>query len=272
MIREISVKGLRSPSLLVDRVLEKMKDGVLVIETDGEEQIKDIENLMKKIGYKMEVDGNVVKIMVGEIKADKTINVVGATCPGPIMMVSDILDKMNVGEVLEIISGKNALTDLTEGLKGAGHEVLSVEELGDGNYRILIKKGEKKAAEAVSVNIDELFIINTTGTGNAEKAYATFMMADVAKKMNLKPTIFLMMDGASLALKGECDRVKHPDFPKLGDLVRMAIKNGIKIYVCELSAKFRGIDEKNLEDGFEIAGAPTFLNYLSKPNVRPVWL
>lgn len=98
------------------------------------------------------------------------------------------------------------------------------------------------------------------------------MMADVALKMNLKPTIFLMMDGASLALKGECDRVKHPAFPKLGDLVRDILSKGVKIYVCELSAEFRGINEKNLEEGFEIAGAPTFLNYLSKPNVRPVWL
>ncbi|MDK2987145.1 MAG: uncharacterized protein PWQ47_283 [Methanothermococcus sp.] len=272
LIREISVKSLRSPSLLVERVLEKMKDGLLIVETDGEEQIKDLENLIKKMGYKMEVEGNNVKVHVGEISASKSINVVGATCPGPIMMVTEVLDGMEVGEILEITAGKNALTDLTEGLKSTGHDVLSVEDLGNGSYKILIKKGEKKEEGAVSVNIDEIFIINTTGTGNAEKAYSTFMMADVASKMKLKPTIFLMLDGASLAMKGECSKVKHPDFPKLSDLVKMALNNGIKVYVCELSAKFRGISEKNLEEGFEIAGAPTFFNYLSKPNVRPVWL
>ena len=273
MIRKFKVKGLRSPSLLIDMILSDTKEGILIVETDGEEQIRDIENLLKKYNLKYEVDGNLVKIYVGEIKADKTINVVGATCPGPIMMVSDMLSKMKNGEILEIICGKNALTDLTEGLKGMGNEIIKVENRGDGTYRILVKKGEKKEEKAEAITkIDELFIINTTGTGNAEKAYATFMMADVALKMNLKPTIFLMMDGASLALKGECDRVKHPAFPKLGDLVRDILKKGVKIYVCELSAEFRGINEKNLEEGFEIAGAPTFLNYLSKPNVRPVWL
>jgi predicted peroxiredoxin len=153
-----------------------------------------------------------------------------------------------------------------------GHVVVSVEEQTDGTYKILIKKGEKKEEGATSVNIDEIFIINTTGTGNAEKAYSTFMMADVALKMKLKPTIFLMLDGASMGQKGECDKVKHPAFPKLSELVKNALNNGIKIYVCELSAEFRGISAKNLEDGFEIAGAPTFFNYLSKPTVRPVWL
>ena len=113
MIKEISVKCLRSPDLLVDAVLSKMKDGILIVETDGEEQIKNIENLVKKLGYKIEVEGNKVKIHVGDIVASKSLNVVGATCPGPIMMVSDILDKMEVGEILEITASKNALTDLT---------------------------------------------------------------------------------------------------------------------------------------------------------------
>ncbi|WP_456472518.1 DsrE family protein [Methanocaldococcus sp.] len=269
---EFSVKGLRNPEILVQQVILMSGEDLIIVETDGEEQIKKIEEFLNKNNIKYEVEGNKVKIFAKEIKADKSINVVGATCPGPIMMVSEILNKMKVGEVLEIICGKNALTDLTEGLKGMGHEIISVEDRGDGTYRILLKKGEKKKEEVKSIEINELFIINTTGTGNAERAYATFMMADVALKMGLKPTIFLMLDGASLALKGECDKVKHPAFPKLGDMVRDILKKGVKVYVCELSAEFRGINEENLEDGFEIAGAPTFLNYLSRPNVRPVWL
>ena len=135
MIRKFKVKGLRSPSLLIDMILSDTKEGILVVETDGEGQIKDIENLLKRYGLKYEVDGNLVKIYVGEIKADKTINV-GATCPGPIMMVSDMLSKMKNGEILEIICGKNALTDLTEGLKGMGNEIIKVEDKGDGTYRV----------------------------------------------------------------------------------------------------------------------------------------
>ncbi len=272
MIREISVKSLRNPELLVENVLNKMNKGLLIVETDGKEQNEKIIQLAKKRNLKVDVEDDKITIHVGEIEPSKTLNVVGATCPGPIMMVSDVLDKMSVGEILKITCGKNALTDLTEGLKGMGHEVISVSELNDGTYEILLKKGEKKEETGKSITIDEIFIINTTGTGNAEKAYSTFMMADIALKMKLKPTIFLMLDGASLGLKGECDKVKHPAFPKLSELVQDIIKRGVKVYVCELSAEFRGISENNLEDGFEIAGAPTFFNYLSKPNVRPVWL
>lgn len=271
MIKEISVKSLRSPSLLVEKVLEKTKEGILIIETDGPSQIKEVEESVKKMGYKMETEGNNVKVHIGEISATKSINVVGASCPGPILMVGEVLERMNIGEVLEIIAGGNSFTDLTEGLKSMGNDILSAEKTADGNYKILIKKEEKKKELGVSIDIDEVFIINMTGTGNAEKAYATFMMADVAKNMKLKPTIFLMFDGASLALKGECDKVKHPAFPKLGDKMRNALKDGVKIYVCEMSSEFRGVDKK-LEDGIEIAGAPTFFRFLSKPNARPVWL
>ncbi|WP_423793374.1 DsrE family protein [Methanocaldococcus indicus] len=268
---KFSVKGLRNPEILLDLVLRMNKDEDLIIVEADNENIDKLKEYLEKNNLNYDIDGNTVKIFAKEIKANKTVNVVGATCPGPIMIVSDMLEKMKVGEILEIVCGENAITDLTEGLKGAGHEILKVEKEGD-TYKIYIRKGEKKKEEIKSIDIDELFIINTTGTGNAERAYSTFMMADIALKMGLKPTIFLMLDGASLALKGECDKVKHPAFPKLGDLVRDVIKKGVKVYVCELSAEFRGINKNNLEDGFIIAGAPTFLNYLRKPNVRPVWL
>jgi hypothetical protein len=271
MIKEINVKSLRSPAMLVEKVIGNTKGGILLIETDGDSQIPEISELIKKMGYKMEVDGTNVKVSIGEIEATKSINVVGASCPGPILMVGEVLERMAVGEILEIVAGANAFTDLTEGLKSMGNDILSAEKTGDGNYKILIKKEEKKKELGVSVDIDEVFIINMTGTGNAEKAYATFMMTEVAQNMKLKPTIFLMFDGASLALKGECDKVKHPAFPKLGDKLRAAIKSGVKIYVCEMSSEFRGVDKK-LEDGIEIAGAPTFFRFLSKPNARPVWL
>ncbi|WP_394295941.1 hypothetical protein [Methanococcus vannielii] len=54
----------------------------------------------------------------------------------------------------------------------------------------MIKKEERKKESKVSVFIGEVFIINTTGTGNVEKAYATFMMAEVAKNMKLNPQYF----------------------------------------------------------------------------------
>ena len=71
MIKEISVKCLRSPDLLIDAVLSKMKDGMLIVETDGEEQIKNIENLVKKLlGIKIEEQENLVKKALKDINPD----------------------------------------------------------------------------------------------------------------------------------------------------------------------------------------------------------
>ena len=51
MIKEISVKSLRSPSLLVEKVIEKTKEGILIIETDGPSQIKEVEESVKSYNF-----------------------------------------------------------------------------------------------------------------------------------------------------------------------------------------------------------------------------
>lgn len=150
MIKEINVKSLRSPAMLVEKVIEKTDGGILVIETEGDSQINEISELIKKMGYKMEVDGTNVKVSIGEIEASKSINVVGASCPGPILMVGEVLERMAVGEVLEITAGPNAFTDLTEGLKSMGNDILSAEKTDDGNYKILIKKKKRKKSSSFS--------------------------------------------------------------------------------------------------------------------------
>jgi hypothetical protein len=48
------------------------------------------------------------------------------------------------------------------------------------------------------------------------------------------------------------------------------IEMGVKIYVCEMSAQFRGLREDNMVEGCKIAGAATFITLLSDPSYAVV--
>lgn len=108
-------------------------------------------------------------------------------------------------------------------------------------------------------------IIQSNGISNAERAYATFLFSKVALSMGKTVTIFLLMDGASMAKKGAATGVKHPSFDRLDSLMNEVIEGGTKVYVCELSAQFRGINEGNLVEGMKIAGAATYIDLISNP-------
>ncbi|WP_245618749.1 DsrE family protein [Methanogenium cariaci] len=97
------------------------------------------------------------------------------------------------------------------------------------------------------VNRDRVVIAQSNGIGNAERAYATFLFSQVALSMGKEVTIFLLMDGAGIAKKGNAaGGVKHPDFERLDLLMDKVIKAGATVYVCELSAKFRGASARTI--------------------------
>jgi len=64
--------------------------------------------------------------------------------------------------------------------------------------------------------------------------------------------------------------VKHPAFERLDKLMKPIIEQGAQIYVCELSAEFRGIKQTDLVDGTKLAGAATYITLLSDPSFAVV--
>jgi TusA-related sulfurtransferase len=71
----------------------------------------------------------------------KTLDTVGLFCPEPLFRAREEIDKVEVGDVLEILADDPAAEeDLTRFAKRAGHRVVSVEKDGDV-LRILIERG-----------------------------------------------------------------------------------------------------------------------------------
>jgi len=75
------------------------------------------------------------------IKADRTLDCLGLFCPEPVYRTRLELDKMKVGETLEIWADDPAAErDIQSLTKRLGHEILEIRKEG-GRLHFLIKKG-----------------------------------------------------------------------------------------------------------------------------------
>lgn len=80
-----------------------------------------------------------------EPKVDKTIDIKGQACPYTFVRSKLAIEKMNVGEVLEILlDHRPAVDNVPKSMEGEGQKVLSVEKINETDWRILVKKETEK--------------------------------------------------------------------------------------------------------------------------------
>ncbi len=73
-------------------------------------------------------------------KVDRTLDCIGFYCPEPVFRTRIELDKMGVGEVLEVLADDPAAEmDIRSLVKNLGQELLGVNSVGKG-VQLLIRK------------------------------------------------------------------------------------------------------------------------------------
>lgn len=78
--------------------------------------------------------------MPKDVKPNRTLDCIGLYCPEPVFRTRQELDKMAVGEILEMLADDPAAEeDIKSLLKRTGHELLELSKKGDV-LRFLIKK------------------------------------------------------------------------------------------------------------------------------------
>jgi len=81
------------------------------------------------------------KTLTKDMKADRALDCLGLFCPEPVLGTRIELDKMEVGETLEVWADDPAAEGDIESLtKHLGHEILEKRKEGNKLY-LLIKKG-----------------------------------------------------------------------------------------------------------------------------------
>ncbi|MDD4254424.1 MAG: DsrE family protein [Methanofollis sp.] len=276
MVKTIRATGIKAPnaSFLAANVITHLDtpgEEVRFVLSPGAEA--GMGAVARKHGYALETTRSEKTVEVRMIPSGKTmeeIDVSGDFCPGPVITVGNILASLPVGERLKVKStSADTIADVSAAVTSSGSVI--VEQGVEGDRHVLIaEKAEKKAGAAAVVDRDSVLVAQSNGIGNAERAYATFIFSKVAASMGKKVTIFLLMDGVSMAKKGNAAGVRHPDFAPLDQVMAEVMHAGVTVYACELSAKFRGITEADLVPGVKLAGAATYINLLSDPRYAVV--
>ena len=75
-------------------------------------------------------------------KPARTLDCIGLYCPEPLFQTRENIDRIQVGEVLEVLTDDPAAEeDLKRFAKRAGHEVVSFEK-GSDHMRFLIRRSK----------------------------------------------------------------------------------------------------------------------------------
>jgi predicted peroxiredoxin/TusA-related sulfurtransferase len=265
-MKSLKAPGIKAPnaSIMVSNILKSgSEDGLTITLTPGSE--KGLDRVAKKYGYGLELTNtrNVVTVRMTKVKGEE-IDVTGETCPGPVIMVGERLKTMAVGDRIKVKNtSKESIDDIAVSASGMSGKIIAQGTEGDRHF-VIIEKGEKTAVMA-GIDRDKVLVVQSNGIGNAERAYATFIFSKAALSMGKPVTIFMLMDGVSIARKGNAATVKHPAFERLDKLMAEVIQAGAQVFVCELSATFRNMKQPDLVDGAKLAGAATFITLLSDP-------
>ena len=272
-MKTVKALGIKAPnaSILAENIIKNgADDGLILTLSPGSE--KGLEEVAKKYGFAFEVENSDKQVVIRMTRSQaEELDVTGETCPGPIILVGDKLNSMATGDRIKVKSKSGeALEDIAISVPEMGGKVIK-KGIDDSKNYIVLEKVEKSASTSgAAVNRDKVLVAQSNGIGNAERAYATFIFSKAALSMGKEVTIFLLMDGVSIAKKGNAEKVKHPAFDRLDKLMTEIIEKGAKIYVCELSAEFRGMKQKDLVNGTSLAGAATYITLLSDPTYAVV--
>ena len=83
--------------------------------------------------------------MADDYKIDKTVDLRGQVCPYTFVRSKLAMEKMNVGEVLEIIlDHKPAVENVPKSMENEGQKVLKIDQTGEKEWHLVFRKDKQK--------------------------------------------------------------------------------------------------------------------------------
>lgn len=100
------------------------------------------------------------------------------------------------------------------------------------------------------------------GASDPEQATVTLILAVTSSK-SCETAVFVAAEASELVRKGVADGIQAPGYEPLADLLQAFLANGGRLWLCPACVKAKGIDEAQLLDGVEVAGAPRTMAFLA---------
>ncbi len=83
--------------------------------------------------------------MTDDIKPDKSLDIKGQVCPYTFVRSKLAIEKMNLGEILEIVTDhKPASENVPKSMENEGQKVLKIEQTAEKEWRIYVRKDKEK--------------------------------------------------------------------------------------------------------------------------------
>jgi hypothetical protein len=83
------------------------------------------------------------------------------------------------------------------------------------------------------------------------------VLAQTAKAMNIKATVYFLGTGLKILKPGEAEKIKLGSFPSVKEMIDKSLEMGVEILVCEASKRMLGWEKVDLIPGPKIVGAAT---------------
>lgn len=228
------------------------------------------------------------------------LNACGLSCPGPIMQVSEKMNTLQDGDLLEVsVTDPGFLSDIKAWCKNTDNCFIS-DRKEDKSWVVLIKKGLEVDTLSIHEDIPQkkgktLIVFS----GDLDKAIASFIIANGARSMGEEVSMFFTFWGLNILRKQENVKVKkdfmgsmfgkmmprgvsklgiskmnmgglggkmirmvmkNKNISSLDELMKQALESGIKLTACQMSMDVMGITKEELIDGVEIGGVATMLS------------
>lgn len=76
------------------------------------------------------------------MQADEFLDITDVVCPITFVKVKVALEELDDGQILQVrLNEGEPIQNVPRSLKDEGHKVLSVNDLGDGTFNLLVLKG-----------------------------------------------------------------------------------------------------------------------------------
>ena len=231
----------------------------------------------------------------------------GLQCPGPIMQVSQKMNEMEDGDILEVTATDPGFTaDIKAWVESTGNTLLDTSKDGT-EYSAKLQKGTKEVPAQRGATIDKNGTTMVVFSGDLDKAIASFIMANGAASMGKDVTLFFTFWGLNVLRKNKddidveksaMDKMFGKMMPKgsenlslstmnmfgmgpkmirkvmedkgvdsLETLMKQAQENGVRLVACQMTMDLLGFSKEELIDGVEVGGVATFLNSADQSNM-----
>ncbi|OGI07419.1 MAG: pyridine nucleotide-disulfide oxidoreductase [Candidatus Margulisbacteria bacterium GWF2_35_9] len=235
----------------------------------------------------IETKGNVIQV-----------DACGLQCPGPIVRLSNEMNKANIGDVLEIVSTDPGFkNDVGIWSERTNNTLLEVKDV-DKKVYAKIQKGKALTESNLTIGSiphDKTMVVFSS---DLDRALAAFVIANGSAAMNRKVTMFFTFWGLNILRKSEHVNVhksvidkmfgfmmpkgskklslskmhmmgmgtqmmkmvmKNKNIDSLETMIELALQSGIRIVACQMSMDMMGIKKEELIDGIEIGGVASYL-------------